>query len=150
MDAILEIAAGIFVLWLVLSLLGFVLSYLWPVIAVFAIAVGIAAVTVGPTKTFFLLRVPVYVVGITLCLVILPLEYAFLLLGEIVLHGLIAVLRTLGAPFAFLRSAWFNRSSWSDYLSGWEDQHNSVKPEWNGPIRRMKKLNRWLTEGPKQ
>jgi hypothetical protein len=98
---------------------------------------------------FFLLRVPVYIIGLVLCVAILPFDFAFLFLIEhLGSHALIIVLRVLGAPFVIVGAAWFDRSSWPNYLKKWEQAHNSIKPDWNRPIKRLTELTTWLTEGP--
>lgn len=97
---------------------------------------------------FFLLRLPVYLIGLVLCLFMLPFDFAYLFLVDIASNAFIFVLRALGAPFIIIASAWFDRSSWPNYLKAWEKEHNSVKPDWNRPIRRLNELTTWLTEGP--
>ena len=99
---------------------------------------------------FFLLRVPVYLAGVVLCIFILPIDFAFLLLVEQVgTHAFIGITKTVGAPFVIVSSAWFDRNSWPRYLKEWQEAHNSVKPDWERPMRRFGELNAWLVEGPK-
>lgn len=150
MEEIIGIALLIGVLWLLLTALGFILAH-WQIFLAGGIAVGILPFFIGQKNSFLLLRSPVYIVGIGLCALITPLDWAFLIFVEYIgAHVFIAVTRTIGAPFAVVSSAWFDRGTWPRYLQSWEASHNSVKPDWNRPARRFSELTRWLSEGSRQ
>ena len=96
---------------------------------------------------FFILRVPIYLIGLILCIIILPFDYVILAI-EYCSHIFIAVFRTLGAPFVIIGSAWFDRSSWPNYVKEWQKAHESVDPDWKRPLKRFSELSTWLTDGP--
>lgn len=99
---------------------------------------------------FFLLRVPIFLIGIALSIIALPVDLLILIIIELFgRHLLIIILRILGMPFVIIGSAWFDRSWWPDYLKGWEKAHDSVKPDWGRPFRRFPEIMTWLIEGPK-
>jgi len=150
MEAILGIAALILAIWLIVTVLDFIIAH-WQFFAVGVVIVGVLPLVIGQKNSFILLRTPVYAVGIVLYVLITPLDYAFLFLIEhIGTHVFIGFTRTLGAPFVVFSSAWFNRESWPSYLRAWELAHRAVKPDWERPTRRFSELTRWLSEGPKQ
>ena len=147
MEEILGIAAVIFLIWIILTTLGFIVAH-WQIFAVGAVIIAILPFIIGQRNSFLLLRTPVYAVGIFLCILIAPLDYAFLFFIEhIGAHAFIGVTRALGAPFVVISSAWFDRNSWPSYLSAWEDAHNAVKPDWDRPTKRFSELTKWLSGG---
>ena len=97
---------------------------------------------------FFLLRVPVFLIGLLLCSIVLPLDYALMAAALIYSHISIAVIRLFGAPFVIAYSAWLDRSAWPEYLKRWQKAHDSVNPDWERPFKRFSELSTWLTEGP--
>src|ERR1019366_2653519 len=91
---------------------------------------------------------PVFFVGLLLCAIVLPLDYALMTAGMLLTHIAIALNRIFCAPFCIIYSAWFDRSAWPQYVQRWEAAHGSVKPEWERPLKRFSELSTWLTEGP--
>ena len=146
MGEILGIAALILVIWLLITILDFVIAH-WQIFLIGAVLIAVLPFIIGQKNSFLLLRSPVYAVGIVLCALITPFDYAFLFFIEhIGTHVFIGLTRALQAPFVVIGSAWFNRDSWSNYLRDWENAHNSVKPDWDRPNRRFSELTKWLSK----
>lgn len=105
MPALIGWAIGLFLLWLVITVLDFIARH-WPIFAAAVVAIAVLPLIVGQKNAFLLLRAPVYGAGIVLCALILPLDYAFLFLVKHVgTHVFIGATRAIGAPFVIISSA---------------------------------------------
>jgi hypothetical protein len=112
------------------------------------VIVSVLPFIIGQEACYFILRIPIYIVGIVICLVILPFDYACLFLIEhIGTHVFIGLTRAIGTPFVVFASAWIDRDAWGRYMNAWRRAHNDVKPDWGRPSRRLSELTRWLIEG---
>lgn len=147
MGEILGIALLIGALWLLSTGLDFIIAH-WQIVLFAAVIIGLLPFIIGQKNSFFLLRSPVYVAGVVLCALLAPLDYAFLLFVEYIgAHALVGITRILGAPFAVISSAWFDRNTWPIYLKNWEKSHASIEPDWKRPARRFSELTKWLSNG---
>jgi len=97
---------------------------------------------------FFIMRVPVYVAGLAICIIALPFDLIALLIEYFGIHVLITFFRVLGIPFVIVNSAYFDRDSWSRYQSNWQKAYDNIRPDWDRPFRRFPELNKWLIKGP--
>ncbi len=96
---------------------------------------------------FILIRVPVFLIGLILCLVVLPFDLVFRLIAVTGIHIIIIFFRLVGTPFVIVGSALFDRAWWPRYLKEWEEAHASLKLNLHIPFKRFPQLMTWLGEG---
>ena len=73
---------------------------------------------------FFLLRIPAYLIGIVICIIVVPLDLFILFMELGVRHFFIFVFRFIGIPFVIVYSAYFDRDSWPTYQTNWQKAHD--------------------------